>query len=64
MSWTNINSLGEIIGTNVFVFDLETTGLIPSNFTKPENKFPNPTSNIYNSVDIVEIGWGFFENFN
>lgn len=64
MSWTNINVLGDIIGTRVFVFDLETTGLVPSNFNKPENKFPNPISNKYNSIDIVEVGWAYFENFN
>lgn len=64
MSWTNVNVLGDIIGTNVFVFDLETTGLVSSNYNKPENKFPNPTSNKYNLVNIVEIGWSYFENFN
>ncbi len=64
MSWTSLKDLTDIIGKNVFVFDLETTDVIKSKFGKPEYKFPNPKSVEYENVNIVEISWFWKNNFN
>jgi|LakMenE01Jun11ns_1017448.scaffolds.fasta_scaffold9953507_3 hypothetical protein len=66
MSYSNINSLKDIINKNIFFFDLETTGLVKTKKGfKPEEEYYNYKDfTIYDSSRIVSIGWIYWELFD
>lgn len=66
MSYTNFDTIKKLNNSNVFFFDLETTGL-PINCkreTKPEESYPDYKENQhYDCSRIVQIGWIYVQNF-
>jgi DNA polymerase III epsilon subunit-like protein len=65
MSYCDINNLEEIINKKVFLYDLETTGLVKTKWTKPEYQYPDYKDlTIYDNARMVSIGWLYKENFN
>jgi DNA polymerase-3 subunit alpha len=66
MSRSNIKNLEEIINTNVFFIDLETTGLMTVSKTNniPEEKYPDYKDlEKYKKCRMVSIGWLYMEKF-
>jgi DNA polymerase III epsilon subunit-like protein len=66
MSYTNINSLNDILNKNVLFIDLETSGLVKdcSLFCPPEKRFPKCDSDKYNDCRMIQIGYLQLEDFD